>query len=525
MPGRQEALGRSYLAGRRRSISELQNQFTNNWFPGGDGFEYPIIRVHDAAHQWSNISPSPRGELQQNVLDLAGSLELYERTGARGVVNSIPFSPESPHFGADALNDEAVAEGLTQLQRASKQLEHPIRGVLGQRDLAPNDPARLQLPPLTLSEMRELSKRGKEFYGHVSDVLNAQVPGLAESQDRDAVARREPFSPAPGIDVELPVNPMAAALHSPQSGDLVVEGGYDAPGRMSYGPKEARLNRSLHYTVDQGLLMREAGQAFRRELAKGMARPRVINASPQDRETAEAVMRQSGSQRLDLPEYIVSPEMVTAPAKKWFADHDRLIRDAEAYGMGKEASALEYVVRGRGDELLLDVAARARDLAKVRNAVRTGFNATADLAGSVPLFDPQFRQAVERGDVRKAGEQLVKEYVAGAVAAPVVGAGTGVLQRLAPRAAARVLPALAGAARVGNPVAVASQLGGDRRPSARQTAEERRLDPGAFGAQGPSANPQLLKAEAARRRGGRWKVGPWTLPEFGLTEAGGLFFR
>lgn len=199
-----------------------------------------------------------------------------------------------------------------------------------------------------------------------------------------------------------------------------------------------------------------------------------------------------------------------------------------AAGVDRKADALVP----NAPDILLTAAAEAkqaesyqRALPQIRQAVRTGSSAAADLAGSVPLFDPQFRQAVERGDVRKAGEQLVKEYVAGAVAAPVVGAGTGVLQRLAPQAAARVLPVLAGAARVGNPVAVASQLGGNRRPSVRQTAEERRLDPGAFGAQGPSANPQLLRAEAARRRGGRWKVGPWTLPELGLTEAGGLFFR
>lgn len=167
----------------------------------------------------------------------------------------------------------------------------------------------------------------------------------------------------------------------------------------------------------------------------------------------------------------------------------------------------------------------ARALNRVSGAIGTGFHATTDLAGSLPLFDPEFRKAVESGNVRKAGEQVAKEYVAGTLAAPVIGTAAGVAQRLAPRATAAVLPAVAGAVRVGNPVAVVSQLGGSSRPSRRQVATERRQNPVAHGAMGPSADPQLLKAEAARRRGGRWKIGGFTVPELGISEAGGLFFR
>jgi hypothetical protein len=39
----------------------------------------------------------------------------------------------------------------------------------------------------------------------------------------------------------------------------------------------------------------------------------------------------------------------------------------------------------------------------------------------------------------------------------------------------------------------------------------------------------MLRAEAARKRGGKWKFptpfGQVTIPEFGLSESGGLFFR
>jgi hypothetical protein len=180
---------------------------------------------------------------------------------------------------------------------------------------------------------------------------------------------------------------------------------------------------------------------------------------------------------------------------------------------------LDYAIQ------LAESARNQRALNRVRSAVKTGVSATADLAGSVPLFDPEFRQAVESGDARKAGAKLAQEYATGAVAAPVAGAGAGALQRVAPRAAATVLPGLAGAVRVGNPVAVVSQLGGSSKPSQQQMAEEKRRDPVSFGAQGPSANSQLLRAEAARRRGGKWKIGPFTVPELGISEAGGLFFR
>lgn len=176
-------------------------------------------------------------------------------------------------------------------------------------------------------------------------------------------------------------------------------------------------------------------------------------------------------------------------------------------------------------DVLLSAAVDAKNLGRVRNAIATGVRATGDLVGLVPLTDPEFRQAVEAGDARKAGTKLAQEYATGLVTAPVLGMGAGALQRMAPATAAQVLPAVATGARIGNPVALASQLGGSAKPSQRQRAEEKRLDPGAFGAQGPSANPQLLRAEAARRRGGKWKLGPFTVPELGLSEAGGLFFR
>jgi hypothetical protein len=189
----------------------------------------------------------------------------------------------------------------------------------------------------------------------------------------------------------------------------------------------------------------------------------------------------------------------------------------------RRAESLLFDIGGRTpNDVLLQAAADAKiaegynkALPGIKQAIRTGVGATTDLTGAVPLFDPEFRQAVEQGDVRKAATQAAKEYATGIVAAPVVGAGLGVAQRLAPQTAAAVIPAAATALRVANPVAVVSQLGGSSKinPAADKKA----------------AQAQLQRAEAARKRGGRWKLptpfGNLTIPELGISEAGGLFFR
>ena len=202
---------------------------------------------------------------------------------------------------------------------------------------------------------------------------------------------------------------------------------------------------------------------------------------------------------------------------------NNLSRDRETPLFQRSSSSILFSPSGRTpDDILLQAAAEAKQiegynkaLPGIKQAIRTGANATTDITGAIPLFDPEFRQAVEKGDVRKAATQVAKEYATGVVAAPIVGAGTGFAQRLAPRAAAAVIPAAATALRVANPVAVVSQLGGSSKinPTADKKASE----------------AQFRKAEAARKRGGKWKFptpfGNLTIPEFGISEAGGLFFR
>lgn len=511
MPGRSEALERAQLAGRRRSLADLQDRFTASWFPGGEAFEEPVIRVHDAAHQWSNISPSPRGELQQSILDVAGTQRIYEDTKARGFVNSFPLGVNG--FTADDFSDEVASDAIERLVIASRGLDHPLRGVPSQGSLPVNSPARLQVPPISKGEARELVKRGREFYGELGEEFNAKArPSMVRKADPDRVTSMQPFTPAPGMQERIGTNAQAQWIH--ENGEsLELRGGYDAPGRMPYGPIEARLNRPLQYTVDEGILMREADKAFRQGLesdkAKVLARsPGIESGALQEQ---EKWLRRGGSSRYGLPDFVGSSPDVEPEA--WFADHDRSIQAAIEAGAGKETSALQYVMRDRNDGSVLDVAARARDLTRVRDAVRTGFNATTDIAGSVPLFDPEFRRAVEQGRPGAAAGMVARDYAIGTAAAPVVGAGTGVLQRVAPGVAARVLPAVAGAARVGNPVAVVSQIGGDSRQTQAQVVAARQ-----------AGERQLNRARQARQRGGRWGFGPVRLPELGINESGGLFF-
>jgi hypothetical protein len=173
---------------------------------------------------------------------------------------------------------------------------------------------------------------------------------------------------------------------------------------------------------------------------------------------------------------------------------------------------------GPPDDLEMDVdianrARRQRALNRVRGAIRTGANVTTDIAGSVPLFDPEFRSAIERGDMGEAVKRVGIDYAVGTATAPVVGMAAGTLQRLAPQVAARALPAVAGATRIGNPVAVVSQIGGDSRQSQAQVVAAQQ-----------AAERQLNRAREARQRGGRWGVGPLRLPELGISEAGGLLF-
>ncbi len=159
----------------------------------------------------------------------------------------------------------------------------------------------------------------------------------------------------------------------------------------------------------------------------------------------------------------------------------------------------------------------ARTVNRLANTIGSGFNTTTDIAGSIPLFDPEFRQATEQGDLGKAAKIVAKEYAIGTAAAPIIGMGAGALSRLGPQVG-RVVAGGLGVARAANPIAVVSQLGGSSKITPRQEAYENQL-----------RETKFKQAEAARKRGGKFKFptpfGQVTIPEFGISESGGLFFR
>ena len=158
----------------------------------------------------------------------------------------------------------------------------------------------------------------------------------------------------------------------------------------------------------------------------------------------------------------------------------------------------------------------ARTVNRLANTIGSGFNTTTDIAGSVPLFDPEFRQATEQGNLRKAAKIVAKEYAIGTATAPIIGMGAGALSRLGPQAA-RVVAGGLGVARAANPIAVVSQLGGSSKITPRQEAYENQL-----------RETKFKQAEAARKRGGKWTFptpfGRITIPELGISETGGIYY-
>ena len=444
MAGREEALQRA-TASRRRSLQELQDQFTGKYFPGGNALPQDVIRIHDAGHQFANVSPTGRGEAQQQIFDFAGGQALAEQTGARGFANTpVMRFPTADYIGVD------LERGIARAQAEMEELPRgAMEGSVREAGVGFNDPRSFQMPQISTDEARELIRRGQEFYGQLAQPIREAV-GVSDDVASDSF----PFQAAEGApDTGIEANKGAAFAH--RSPDLVIQGGYDAPGAFPYGPKEQFMNTPLHQMAREGDYGRYAVQA----LDQGGASPEELALPSKPAPQGEASLWGRALDSLDT---------FDGDETQWRKRIDEIgqgrsntpISAATGQPLPWDASA-DFLADVPRNPVANDALLNAKIVDRVRSAVKTGFNATADLAGALPLFDPEFRQAVEGGDKRKAGEQLVKEYAAGTIAAPVVGAGAGVLQRVAPGAAAKVLPALAGAARVGNPIAVVSQLGGD----------------------------------------------------------------
>ena len=564
---------------RLRSIQNLQDTFTGNWFPAGDAFPEQIIKLHDAAHQWSNVNPMSRGELQQQIVDVTGAQLLEQTLGAQGFVNAT-------RGGASPITAEALQGQIDALQEASREVEK--RSLFGESALGEtiNSPARFLFPALEANEIKELQKRGREFYGQVGQNYIQQIQAGRIPETTGTQLTELKFTPQPNVTVDFPVNPRALAIHE-NPNLLKVKGGYDVPGKLSYGPIKQFMNSPLEIMVDAPDWAYAGREYLTKEAFPAIQEMYPGNTANQIQKRIKEREKYSGKyggiiiDDLGELEYITNrakipsnyskeqfaadykgfdPTQVQSGSDKDFdryiqymEDQDRAMRGHslepdDAYykrleneqlkGFNVQANRLPYKpttytaakhgFSGNDTEFTQSSAlanpslqhaydklfAIAKNRGSLRNIIKGATTATTDITGAIPLFDPEFRQAVEKGDVRKAATQVAKEYATGVVAAPVIGMGVGALNQVAPRAA-RIVAGGLNAARTVNPIAVVSQLGGSSKINKK--ADEQ------------AATSQLLRAEAARKRGGKWKFptpfGTLQIPELGLSEAGGLFFR
>jgi hypothetical protein len=452
---------------RLRSIQNLQNTFTGNWFPGGDAFPEQIIKLHDAAHQWSNVNPMFRGELQQQIVDATGAQLLDQTIGAQGFVNATPGG--SARITPEALQDQidAIQEVSRQIEKSSLFGESALMGGAGQTI---NSPARFLFPALEANEIKELQKRGREFYGQVAQNYLQQVQAGRIPEATGTQLTELKFTPQPNVTVDFPVNPQALAIHE-NPNRLKVKGGYDVPGKLSYGPIKQFMNAPLEIMVDapdwayagREYLTKEAFPAIQEMYSGNTANQiqkrmkerekysgkygNIIISGPEELEYItdrakipsnyskeqfaadykgfDPTQSQMGSDK-DFDRYVqyikdqkrawsrYSPEpddvyykrLENEQLKEFNVQANRLpyrptTYTAEKHGFSgndtefTQSSALANPSLQRAYNKLFAV---AKNRGNLRNIIKGATTAVGDIAGSVPLFDPEFRQAVEKGD-------------------------------------------------------------------------------------------------------------------------------
>lgn len=447
---------------KRRSVADLQKEFIQRYFSGGEGFDVQPITLHDAAHQFANIQPSRRGELQQQIVDVYGAQNLH-KLGMTGFVNAVMpdiLSGKNPEdinpylFNKPITTPDEVATGLKNLSSYLERESYEPTKI-------PNDPGTFLVPKITDEEIKELTQRGREFYSQVGTQAQKRInAGQITKPSSDVLF---PFiQDIEEYETKILASPEAAAIHrSPEK--IQIKGGYDRPNALPYGPITQFMNPPL--------------------ALRGLEKP---------------------DGRWDLYNKTQNEDYIPDPGDEPY-ETKRFLAPARETFYGKGYPDFEKIL-----------APTALNRARLTNLIGKATTATADVAGSVPLFDPGFRQAVDRGDIKEAAKRVATEYALGTVAAPVVGLGVGALNQISP-VAARVVTGALSTARVANPVAVTSQLGGSARITPRVAKAEQQ-----------QIKTQIQRAQTARARGPRWKFptpfGTFALPELGISEAGGLFF-
>jgi hypothetical protein len=415
---------------------------------------------HDAGHRFANIPATIYGELLQNVHDKAAFDKLYGSSAIHGNPLSYGEYPKSHsrfvNYGnmPDAEQHELFKQDLLQRGVDSSAFEPGGEAAWDTRVNTSITAQQNELSGILATAKNKFNKGEYTFFAGAGNYNPEQ--GFMPSPDLRNVRNLAPE------DINT------ARVRGEKYADVLLQGYKEAVQKGEYKPQSPSV-RGMVNAVDFGEAVMQPKNPLK--IPRGWADEGIFPYQ----DTINA---------LSNPPARIDPRAISVP------------REIEA-------------LTDKANE-----ARRARTVNRLAKTIGTGFNTTTDLTGSVPLFDPAFRQAVEEGNVGKAARQVATEYVAGTLAAPVVGAGMGVLQRVAPQAA-RVATSALGVARTANPIAVTSQLGGSSRinPQADRAAIQ----------------SQFQRAEAARKRGGKWKFptpfGTLRIPELGISEAGGLFFR
>jgi hypothetical protein len=214
-----------------RSIQNLQDTFTGNWFPAGDALPEQITKAHDAAHQWANINPTLRGELQQAIVDMAGTSVLADQINAIGFPNQVIQPPLGSNKTHVELADIAIKQAIQQGNSFTKRSLFGIAPSLGKSFTTFNDPGRFIFPPVSESEVSELKKRGQEFYSKVGKAYQKQIEEKNISPPIKGEISNMDFSPSPGIQSSIKTTSVAKNIH--ENPDIIkIAGGYDSPEKI-----------------------------------------------------------------------------------------------------------------------------------------------------------------------------------------------------------------------------------------------------------------------------------------------------
>ena len=451
----------------QKSVRDLAQEFVKGYaLDIQPELESGPFAIHDAGHRQANIPATIYGEVLQNVHDKAAFDKLY---GANLIQGNPSYYGQIPK--KDAYSSFVNYGFMPDVEGFNEYKEKHITS---------------GLDPIYFEPGKELA-----FDTRVNNRITSQQNDLTRTLEFVEEAFKKGTKG---------VNPSAE----------------DYDPKQGFMPNVALRNM---YTVEPEDLntARVRGETFADNLFKGyqeavekkeyIPQRKVINNMVHAADFADAAMQ--GQLKIDkgFSDEGIFPfknkiDALSNPPAQIFEDRlPGLSSDYVNNGVIKKATDARY----------------ARTVNRLANTVRSGFNTTTDIAGSVPLFDPEFRQATEQGNLRKAAQLVAKEYAIGAATAPVVGMGAGVLSKLGPQAA-RVVAGGLGVTRAANPIAVVSQLGGSSKITPRQEVYENQL-----------RETKFKQAETARKRGGKWKFptpfGQITIPEFGMSESGGLFFR